>query len=315
MTTITLPPNSLKWPNDIGTESYQDFIKIQAYEFITRKRDTTNTDPQSRVPYTPYMYLPIPNSIQFADGISWTTEDLSVIGTDFSEVVKSYFRNRNKPDELVNIVQGVAVGAEPEFALDKLASLQKLGSRNAISQGLANKILNPYTEQIFNGIGLRSFSFNWKLVPRNEDEQYEIYRIIKYLRYYSAPTLNGEGIKDLLPNQLENSNQSENSPISILPPPEKLADRWLSIPKSWKIDFRHKQQGEVEVVDMKFIPRLKYCVITDINVNYTPDGYWSTHYYSKNGDFQNQPAPVAYDLSINFQETDIITTTDILDGY
>lgn len=64
---------------------------------------------------------------------------------------------------------------------------------------------------------------------------------------------------------------------------------------------------------MKFIPKLKYCVITDISVNYTPDGYWSTHYYKKGVEFE--PAPVAYDLSINFQETEIITSDLINNGY
>jgi len=301
-------PVSLKWPNDIGTESYQDFIYIQACDFVSSNRNKG----VQRVSYPPFMYLPIPNSIQFADGISWTTEDLSVIGTDFNKVVNSYIADPKNTQAIATFIQNAAGGVAPELALDKLASLQKLGSRNAISQGIGNKILNPYTEQIFNGIGLRSFSFNWKLVPRNEDEQYEIYRIIKYLRYYSAPTMNGEDIKDLLP---QNPTEGNLGPDFVGPPdPNRITDRWLSIPKSWKIHFMHSQEGTT--VPMKFIPNLKFCVIKDINVNYTPDGYWSTHYYSKNGYYQNQPAPVAYDLSINFQETEIITTTDIMDkGY
>lgn len=292
-------PHQLKWPDDIGTESYQDFIHIKPYEFVSSKR---NYKAIERTPYDPDIYLPIPNSIQFADGISWTTEDFSVVGSNFGKAITGYVTNKGSIESVTSILQETAKSSIPEFALDTLSGIQKLGSREAISQGIGNKILNPYTEQIFKGIGLRSFSFNWKLVPRNEDEQMIIHNIIKYLRYYSTPEATGEGIKDLIP-------QPEEGQATPQPPPdEQLNDRWLIIPKSWKIDFKHNQKGKT--VDMKFIPKLKYCVIKDISVNYTPDGYWSTHYYKK-----DQPAPVAYDLSINFQETEIITNSNIKDGY
>lgn len=293
-------PSPLKWPYDIGTESYQDFIHIKPYEFVSSKRNYNNIQ---RIPYKPDIYLPIPNSIQFADGISWTTEDFSVVGSNFGKAITGYVTNKGSIESVTSILQETAKSSIPEFALDTLSGIQKLGSREAISQGIGNKILNPYTEQIFKGIGLRSFSFNWKLVPRNEYEQIIIHNIIKYLRYYSTPEATGEGINDLIPKPEE--GQATPQP----PQEEPLNDRWLIIPKSWKIDFKHNKKGQTD--DMKFIPKLKYCVIKDISVNYTPDGYWSTHYYKN-----EQPAPVAYDLSINFQETEIITNSNIInDGY
>lgn len=296
-------PFLLKWPEDV---EYQDFIHIKAYEFVSSKRNYKSIQ---RTPYDPDIYLPIPNianSIQFADSISWTTEDFSVVGSKFGEAIAGYVTNNGNIESVTKVLQNAAEGAIPEVLLDRLAAIQKLGSREAISQGIGNKILNPYTEQIFKGIGLRSFSFNWKLVPRNEDEQMSIHNIIKYLRYYSTPKATGEGIDDLVPPSNPGNEQPVNNPPTSQD--EQLSDRWLSIPKSWKIDFIHIQNGQT--VDMKFIPKLKYCVIKDISVNYTPDGYWSTHYYKN-----EQPAPVAYDLSINFQETEIITNSNINDGY
>ena len=51
--------------------------------------------------------------------------------------------------------------------LDKVVSQQ-------ITQNGFGKIMNPYTEQVFNGVGMRQFTFDWKLVPRNSDETAKI---------------------------------------------------------------------------------------------------------------------------------------------
>jgi len=297
------------WPNGIRNSLvYEDCITLQPYEFVNKKNSEGNDDKISlRVPKEKngkiiLILLPIPNSIQFNDGISWTTEDLKAVGDQLKEIVSGA---QNKDSRLADIAENVAAGLGAETLLDQVAKIQFLGlTKNSISQSLGKKILNPYTEQIFQGIGLRSFSFNWKLVPRDEDEQKNIYEIIKNLRVYSTPNISGASFDEVIfgePPSLDLVNVLTNDQ-------KKLSDRWLTLPSSWKIEFIHVQNGQSK--QMKFIPKLKYCVITDISVNYTPDGYWSTHYTSN-----KEPAPVAYDLSINFQETEIITSDLIKNGY
>ena len=51
-----------------------------------------------------------------------------------------------------------------------------------------------------------------------------------------------------------------------------------------------------------YLPRFKMCAITQVDVNYTPDGSYATY-----GDGQ----PVAIDLTLNFQETKMVFKEDI----
>ncbi|CZR75367.1 hypothetical protein CDFC105_03946 [Clostridioides difficile] len=53
-----------------------------------------------------------------------------------------------------------------------------------------------------------------------------------------------------------------------------------------------------------YLPRFKMCAITNMDVNYTPDGAYATY---KDGQ------PVAIGLSLSFQETKICFAEDIGD--
>ena len=55
-----------------------------------------------------------------------------------------------------------------------------------------------------------------------------------------------------------------------------------------------------------YVPKYKMCAITDVNVNYTPDGNYAV--------FQGG-APVATELKISFMETKLVFAEDIVDGF
>ena len=54
------------------------------------------------------------------------------------------------------------------------------------------------------------------------------------------------------------------------------------------------------------LPKFKMCAITDVSVNYTPDGSYATY-----GDGQ----PVAIELGLTFQETKMVFQEDIEQGF
>jgi len=224
--------------------------------------------------------LPVPNTIQFSDGPNWSTEPIGIMGTQLGAVVKSL---ESGSDQVATNLQKMAQGLQSEIALKAISGTGLFGSAEAITQGIGGKIQNPYTEQIFKGIEPRSFSFNWRLVPRNKEEQTQIDELIRAFRYNSLPDYSAE----LTPN-----GQAS--------PGDNLSDRWLTVPSVWNIRFFSGGN------EMKYIPLLKVCVIKNITVNFTPDNVWSTHLVDA-----SQPAPVAYDLSIEFQEVEIITRTEV----
>ena len=144
---------------------------------------------------------------------------------------------------------------------------------NAVTQNVNGKIANPYVEQVFNGIGMRQFDFSWKLVPRSEGEQENIHNLIKKLREHALPEISGK--------------------------------RWLEVPEIFNLRWMNSGR------QIESLPKIKPCVLKSVQVQYTPDNVWATHYKGGRAD----PYPVAYNLSLSFGETAIITSKDVVKGY
>ena len=127
--------------------------------------------------------LPVPNDIRYKDGPKWEGKDIGILGRFAPEVAQQI--GGGDSAAITDSIQTFArVG---KVGLIK-SMISKLGADpNAVTQNINGKIANPYTEQVFSGMGLRDFNFSWKLVPRNRAEQRSIERIIRYLRRAALP--------------------------------------------------------------------------------------------------------------------------------
>ena len=236
--------------------------------------------------------LPVPDDIQYKDGPKWEGKDIGILGRFAPEVAQQI--GGGDSAAITDSIQTFArVG---KVGLIK-SMIKKLGADpNAVTQNINGKIANPYTEQVFGGIGLRDFNFRWKLVPRNRSEQRAIERIISYLRRAALPDTSetfgkGSSFVDTLGGEEFGGGAT---------------DRWLTVPNLFNL--RWKQGGDGS--EISSLPKIKKCVCTNIDVNYTPDNVWATHL-----DGSNRPAPVAIELSIGFGETEIIKSSDVGAGY
>ena len=54
-------------------------------------------------------------------------------------------------------------------------------------------VVNPYTTQNFDGVTVRSFAFNFKLIPTSAEEAKDIHRIENQFRKYMYPKDRGAG--------------------------------------------------------------------------------------------------------------------------
>ena len=235
--------------------------------------------------------LPVPDDIQYKDGPKWEGKDIGILGRFAPELAQQI--GGGDSASITDSIQTFArVG---KVGLIK-SMISKLGADpNAVTQNINGKIANPYTEQVFGGIGLRDFNFNWKLVPRNKSEQRSIERIIRYLRRAALPDTSETFGKIGFINDLGGEGFGAGA-----------TDRWLTVPNLFNL--RWKQAGDGN--EISSLPKLKKCICTNIDVNYTPDNVWATHI-----DGSNQPAPVAIQLSIGFGETEIIKSSDVGAGY
>ena len=304
------------YPKNLIT-SYIDYVKIETYKYTTLSQYfvTQNVMPITALAATngvvnaPKLFgedaggkgianerfivgniintfqLPMPESIQFDDSPSWNLEDLKTLGR-FVPTLAEQFSKGGDQKNTAQTLAALAASGIPEGIIGIIEGTNSFSSGQAITQGFNGKILNPYHEQIFKGIEPRSFVCKYRLVPRNGEEQETIYNLIKRLRQNALPNYSRQGLTTTDTNV---SNQLAT-----------LGDRWLTTPNIFNVKFISKN-GE-----MKYLPKLKPMVLTSISTNYTPDGGWSTHLAK-----DEEPAPVATDLTLSFQETEIITSKEI----
>ena len=146
-------------------------------------------------------------------------------------------------------------------------------------------ILNPNVELLFGGVDLRNFSLTYKLVPRSAKESAAINAIIKSFKLAMLPSVT--------PGPVNGFNEEDKKIQGI-------NNSFIGLPDLCQVVFmkgasRHER-----------LPRFKMCAITDVSVNYTPDGSYATY-----GDGQ----PVAIELSLTFQETKMVFREDVAQGF
>ncbi|CAR63431.1 baseplate tail tube cap [Synechococcus phage S-RSM4] len=176
---------------------------------------------------------------------------------------------------------GALLGAAAVQNIAKAVSGDSL-SYDDIFGAIGGSVLNPNTELLFSNIDLRNFTLNFKLVPRNQDESIDIRGIVKSFKKAMLPS------KD--PGEVFDFNTDGNN--------RGVQLGFISVPKLCRVSF---MKGSKE---HPYLPRFKMCAITNMDVNYTPDGAYATY---KDGQ------PVAIGLSLSFQETKICFAEDIGD--
>jgi len=228
--------------------------------------------------------LPIPEKVNYSDSMDWGEQSIGAIGKILPSIAKGF--TDSNTDAIGTNLQTLAQNGLAGMLLKQLSEKSIGISGEALTQGIAGKVLNPYKEQIFGGVSMRNFNFTWKLVPRSESEQIKIDNIIKALRYHALPNYSGTSAFE---------GEEGNSF-------NELSDRWLSVPRIFNLNWVYNNNNN----DIKSLPKIKPCVLTNVSIDYTPDGVWATHYSNKLG-----PAPVAYNLTLDFKETEIITGVEV----
>lgn len=240
------------------------------------------SNPKAKVEQT--ILLPVPENLNYNDGLNWSEESNAAVNRMAALAGAGMFKGN--AGDVTSAIQNAAAAGKVGVILKGLddAGLNS----TAITQGMAGKVSNPYTEQIFKGLSMRSFELYWKLVPRSQSEQLKIHEMIKEIRKFALPNYSGslgdvEGMESL----------------------DNLSDRWLEVPHIFRLSWRKPGGSE-----LKSLPKIKPCVLKSVNVSYTPDNVWATHMVNK-----SEPYPVAYNISLSFSETEIITGKDVTNGY
>jgi hypothetical protein len=138
-----------------------------------------------------------------------------------------------------------------------------MGKEMALAAGVA---ANPKKEQAFKNVDFRTFTFEYQFAPRSESEALNVQNIIRAFKYHMHPEF-------------------------------KSSDAFLYIyPSEFDIVY---YQGTEENLN---IHRHTSCVLTEMNVNYTPNGVFNT--------FPNG-MPTQINLTLTFKELMLLSKETI----
>lgn len=139
-------------------------------------------------------------------------------------------------------------------------------------------VINPQLEMIYSSPSFREFRFDFMLYPRSSKEALEVQKILNRLRFHQAPEVYKEGAG-------------------------ALGGFFLVPPSEFDIEFYYN--GRVN----PNIPKISTCVLTSIDTDYAPNG-WSAYEVPNDAGtatLGKTGMPVGIRLSLNFQETEIMT--------
>ena len=154
-------------------------------------------------------------------------------------------------------------GVAKEILTTLAINTAPMGKEMAIGAGLA---ANPKKEQAFKNVDFRTFSFEYQFAPRSQTEAINVQNIIRAFKYHMHPEF-------------------------------KSADAFLYIYPS-EFDIVYYQ----DVTENLNIHRHTSCVLTEMNVNYTPNGVFNT--------FENG-MPTQINLTLTFKELMLLSKETI----
>ena len=133
---------------------------------------------------------------------------------------------------------------------------------------------NPYMEVFFGGMQLRTFQYNFTFAPRNQDETDDVQSIIELFRFHMAPELQGENM------------------------------RYLTLPSTFDIHYMYQNRQD-RAKENDFYHKIATCVLTGVDVDYTPNGVKSFA----------DGSPTQMTMALSFTETELMTKERIDQGF
>jgi len=335
-----------------GSTGRIDYLKLRRFRVIHEKSEggyggSNLPGNRQEVSLDPgIVYLAMPQQVTVAYQTDYSQINMGTAGV-FGAQIAGAITNGGGADAMTSALQSAAAAALPEFAYNKGASMTQnlanvLGletgiTGNAIQALTKGRIMNPFTEQVFNGVQFRNHQFTFKMFARNKKEAQNILQIIKYLKMGALPQL-GDASQEEMNRLQQNIGSSAEEAVSDLtdsgnteeattePKTQakaatvNVSGKFLKVPDRYLLEFVRFDAnfGSIQKLNhYKFHP----CVCTNISVNYTPDGQYVSF---KDGIMDltndtvkgtNQMYVPAVEIGIAFAETRFVTQADILAGF
>ena len=246
--------------------------------------------------------LPMPNKVADSNNVSWGEDAMnnlaaaataatltpgglasSAIAGGLSKVLGGSFGTGVVTANLLRLLGSGGLSPElslllgPSFA-SKILKAGGFGveAESILARG-AGIIPNSNLELLFNAPTLRTFTFSYRLSPRDEKEAQTVRRILRFFKQGMAAK--------------KTTGKAGQSSF------------FLGTPNVFKLEYKIGGENRGQLIDG--VNRFKTCALSSFQCDYTPDGFWAAY---------SQGQPISTVMSMTFNELEPIYDTDYQSG-
>ena len=283
-----------RYPLEVPDLGY-DFIRITAYEYTAGGRQALTLNSRQSAKQRlikdskkkETVILPMQPNFSESNAVSWGGDNLNPLQMIAGRAAVGGIEALGSFGDLAGM--GKAAGdAIKDIGNDISAMLSDPASGPALTAYFAGQAvganilgrtagvtLNPNLELLFKGPNLRTFNFNFRFTPRSAKESEEIKQIIRVFK----------------------KNMAVQRSTSNL---------FLLTPRVFTVEYIYNAKGENAGAIHPYLNVFKPMAMTNLNVNYTPDGTYMT--YNETGSL------TSYDLQMSFGELEPIYADEFEDS-
>ena len=221
------------------------------------------------------MYMPA--SVQVTYGADYTDTDIGGITGDALDAYNKFVEGNYKgaSEAIFRIPEG-AKDSLSNVLLSSVGALPGMGGAKEVSEMQSGEIITDRLELAFKGIQKRSFSYTFKMIPKNEREADEIRKIVFAFK------------ANMLPEFVAGRS-----------------GRRLVVPNTFDIQYQYMG------VSNEYLHHISTCVLENMSVTYGGDRY-KTFNASSKGD---GAPPVETSITLQFKELELITRERVFEGF
>src|SRR6056300_714010 len=134
------------------------------------------------------------------------------------------------------------------------------------------RAINPRMELAFQSVPFRTFNFEFDFAPKNQKEVDSVNKIMQLFKFHMAPDVSNE--------------------------------KYMITPSEFQIMYYYRDKVNT------YLPKISRCVLTDMSVDYSPEGVFHTFKSDDKG-----AMPVISNMKLSFTETETMTKQTALDGF
>ena len=175
--------NQVQFPSDLGNVGM--LLMFKKYSYGERNSGTITS---ARANIQDSVFLSLPDSLIDAQGIRVSASELGLVGN--AVAIGTSALASGGISALVDAARGVGMkelaGAAASYFVNEAASAVAPAVMQGVEAGAGAK-RNPFQALLFDGVDLRTFTFNWTFIPKSRAETNAIKEIIRLFKYHSLP--------------------------------------------------------------------------------------------------------------------------------